>query len=326
MSLIPDINSLAKGILSYDRGCLSRGITLIESGLSSDRDKAQLLLNKLLGHTNSALRIAVTGSPGVGKSSLIEKLGLHLTESGNRIAVLSIDPSSPNTGGSIMGDKTRMPQLAHHEDVFIRPSPSGNTQGGVTHATRSAMLLCEAAGYNPIIIETVGTGQGDYGVRHVVDFVLLLVLPHAGDELQGIKRGILEIADLIAVTKADGDMKSKSGIAAKSYQHALGMRTNKLSIPKVLITSAHDNSGISEVWESIQSLETDALHHGHFQQRRQQQIKDAILEATRSLLLSDFNGSEYRSLNDMQQKVVNSKSTVHEAARRLLNEYLQSQK
>ncbi len=323
MPLSPDIKSLVEGVLSGDRGCLSRAITLVESTHPAHMDKAQILLDQLLDHRQSALRIAITGAPGVGKSSLIEKLGLHLVKSGHRIAVLSVDPSSPKTGGSIMGDKTRMIQLSNHKNAFIRPSPSGNTQGGITNATRSTILLCEAARYHPILIETVGAGQGDYTVSNVVDFVLLLVLAHAGDELQGIKRGILETADLIAVTKADGSMKADASIAVKTYRRAIAMNPNKSEIPKVLMTSAQDNLGIADIWESITALETDAIHHGRFQQRRQLQIKDAILETTKMLLLSDFNASPHLSttLDHLKQQVIDTESTVHQAAHILLDQY-----
>jgi len=323
MPLSVEINSLAEGISSDDRGCLSRGITLIESTLPAHIEMSQLLLNRLISNSNSALRIAITGAPGVGKSSLIEKLGIHLVESGHRIAVLSVDPSSPKTGGSIMGDKTRMSQLANHKDAFIRPSPSGNSHSGVTHTTRSTVLLCEAAGYNPILIETIGTGQGDYGVRHIVDFVLLLVLAHAGDELQGIKRGILETTDLVVVTKADGDMKAKTSIAEKTYRRALAMNVSQSKIPEVLITSAKENTGIPAVWESIKSLESAAIKRGDFQQRRHQQSKDAILETARKLLLSEFDESELMSttLNGLQQQVLANESTVYQAARTLLDYY-----
>jgi len=323
MPQIPEIESLARGIPLGDRSCLSQGITLVESTLQTHAEAAERLCKALLSKSGSgsALRVAITGAPGVGKSTLIESLGIHLIESGNRVAVLSIDPSSPQTSGSILGDKTRMSRLIKHPDVFIRPSPSGNFRGGITHATRSAILLCEAAGYNPILIETVGTGQGDYAVRQVVDLVLLLVLAHAGDELQGIKRGILETADLIAVTKADGELKAKASSAAKAYRRALSFYPNPLGTPKVLTSSAYENIGISEIWRILKDLERVAYKNGHFDQQRQEQTNLAILETAKTLLMSRF--SQSKSVHDaarkIQKEIMDGQCTINHAAQKVLD-------
>ena len=323
MPRTPEVKSLANGILFGDRASLSQGITLAESTLKEHVETSERLLEAILPKTSAALRVAITGAPGVGKSTLIEALGMNLVESGNRVAVLSIDPSSPRTGGSIMGDKTRMPRLSKHLNAFIRPSPSGNISGGIARATRSATILCEAAGYNPILIETVGTGQGDYAVRQNADIVLLLVLAHAGDELQGIKRGILETADLIAVTKADGELKEKASLTAKAYRRALALYPSRFGTPKVLISSALKDEGITDVWSTIQDLEQKTRTDGYFEKQRQQQTELAVLETTKALLLTEFSTSELvqRALRDIQKQVVEGQCTVNHAAQKLLRIY-----
>ena len=320
----PDIESLANGILDGDRKSLSQAITLIESSLPSHVNASQKLLSQALSSTTSALRIAVTGAPGVGKSSLIETLGIQLVETGHKVAVLSIDPSSPRTGGSIMGDKTRMARLSSHRYAFIRPSPSGHSSGGITHSTRSAMLLCEAAGYDTVLIETVGAGQGNYAVGQIVDVMLLLVHSHAGDELQGIKRGILEMADLIAVTKSDSGMQDKAAIAAKTYRRALTMRSHPSKIPPVLTVSAHEGTGITDLWDAIETLVHQARSEGFFESRRQKQIEHAIIDAAKTLLLHEFHHSEVmtESLEDLTSQVLSMNCSVHHAARRLVSQFI----
>lgn len=318
----PEIEPLAKGILAGDRKSLSQGITLLESTVEMDRETSDRLLSSLLPKSNTALRVAVTGAPGVGKSTFIEALGLHLVESGNKVAVLTIDPSSPRTGGSILGDKTRMPRLAKHPDSFIRPSPSGTFTGGLAHATRSAILLCDAAGYNPVLVETVGTGQGEYAARQIVDVVLLLVLAHAGDELQGIKRGILETADLIAVTKADGPLMEKASLTAKTYRRALSLSTNRSEIPKIMISSALEHTGIAEIWDAVKEFEYKARQNGQFDRRRHEQIKFAIFEAAKELFLARFSKSErlQHELEQLQKQVIRGECTVNKAAHILLRD------
>jgi len=321
-----DLESLSDGVLNGDRKSLSQAITLMESSLPSHFEISQTLLTRLLPSTGTSLRIAITGAPGVGKSSLIEMLGMQLVEAGRKVAVLSIDPSSPRTGGSIMGDKTRMTKLAKHRHAFIRPSPSGHTLGGVTHSTRSTMLLCEAAGYDPVLIETVGVGQSDYTVGQIVDFVILLVLSHAGDELQGIKRGILEMADLIVVTKSDGAMKEKASLAAKTYRRALAMASHPRKIPPVMTVSAQENTGITDLWDSIKNLVDQSRHEGSFEHRRQQQIKHAIVDMASTLLLNDLNHSNAMTdaLEDLKRQVLSMKCSVHRAAHMLVDQYLHS--
>ncbi|MCY3594469.1 MAG: methylmalonyl Co-A mutase-associated GTPase MeaB [Bacteroidota bacterium] len=318
----PEIESLAEGILAGDRMSLSQGITLLESTLEADQETSERLLSSLLPKTDTALRVAVTGAPGVGKSTFIEALGMHLVESGNKVAVLTIDPSSPRTGGSILGDKTRMPRLAKHPDSFIRPSPSGTVTGGLAHATRSTILLCNAAGYNPILVETVGTGQGEYTARQTVDVVLLLVLAHAGDELQGIKRGILETADLIAVSKADGPLKERASLTAKTYRRALALSPSRSVIPKVMISSALENTGIADIWDAIKEFEHTARKNGQLDQRRHEQIKFAIFEAAKELFLTRFSRSEdlQHELQQLQKQVIQGECTVNKAAHILLRD------
>ena len=295
----------------------------MESTLESHIKASEDLLSLLVSKTGDALRVAVTGAPGVGKSTCIEALGMHVAESGNKVAVLTVDPSSPRTGGSILGDKTRMPRLAKHPNSFIRPSPSGEIAGGLAHSTRSAIHLCDAAGYNPIFIETVGTGQGEYAARQVVDIVLLLVLAHAGDELQGIKRGILETADLIAVTKADGSLKDRASAAAKIYRRSLGLYSKRILPQKVLVTSAVENIGIADIWNEIKNVEATARKNGSFEEQRKEQIKLALMETAKECILAHFTHSEnfQNELQDIQKQVLEGKYTLKDAVQTLLRPY-----
>lgn len=261
------------GLLNGDRVILGKAITLIESNLDADKILAQELLNSILPHTGNSIRVGITGVPGVGKSTFIEAFGKSLTSKNKKIAVLAIDPTSQRTQGSIMGDKTRMEELAHDSLAFIRPSPSGNTLGGVANKTRETMLLCEAAGFEVIIIETVGVGQSETVVKEMVDFFLLLMLAGAGDELQGIKRGIMEMADGIVITKADGDNKQKANNARMEYLHALHLfppAENKWS-PPVLTCSAVENSGLHEIWEMILDYSIKMKGSGFWDDNRHQQ-------------------------------------------------------
>src|SRR5918993_89376 len=221
MALIADLNRLANGIRAGDRATLARAITLIESKRADHRKAAHRLVQELLPETGKAMRVGITGAPGVGKSLTIDALGSYLTRRGHKVAVLAVDPSSTRTGGSILGDKTRMPRLAANASAFVRPSPSSGTLGGVAAKTRETMLLCEAAGFDVILVETVGVGQSETAVADLTDFFLVLMLPGAGDELQGIKKGVLELADMIAVNKADGDGAARAMAAAAEYRGAL---------------------------------------------------------------------------------------------------------
>lgn len=278
------------GILSGNRVILSRAITLIESQLLQDKTLAQDLLEQLLPHTGQSIRIGITGVPGVGKSTFIEVFGKNITDQNKKIAVLAIDPTSQITKGSIMGDKTRMEELSHNPLAYIRPSPAGNTLGGVANKTRETILLCEAAGYEIILVETVGVGQSETVVKGMVDFFLLLMLAGAGDELQGIKRGIIEMADAIAITKADGDNLQSSKNARLEYLNALHLYPashNNWQTP-VLTCSAINNSGITEIWDTILLYVKKMKSNDFWEQNRQKQNVEWLYTFIRQTLEEDF--------------------------------------
>ena len=272
----PSIEQLAKAIRAGDRATLARAITLVESKRADHRQSAHQLVQLLLPQTGKALRIGITGSPGVGKSTSIETLGRYLTGRGHKVAVLAVDPSSNRTGGSILGDKTRMAELAGDPNAFIRPSPSSGTLGGVAAKTRETMLLCEAAGYDVILVETVGIGQSETAVAEMTDFFLVLMLPGAGDELQGIKKGVVELADMIAVNKADGDNLARARAAAAEYRAALHILKPPSPnwTPPVATYSALTGNGIAEVWAAIESYRDKLTASGELaDKRRGQQVK-----------------------------------------------------
>ena len=264
------------GVLEQNRVMLSRTITLIESSLPAHQELAGNIIDQLLPHTGKAVRLGITGVPGAGKSTFIDSFGSLLTERGHRVAVLAIDPSSARSGGSILGDKTRMLKLSINENAFIRPSPSGGTLGGVARKTRETMLACEAAGFDVIIIETVGVGQSETAVSSMVDFFLVLMIAGAGDELQGIKKGILEIADAIIINKADGENKNRAEQARREYETAVHLLTpaSKNWTPPVMTCSALKEDGLSEVWEMISDHRDIGLKSGEHNQRRKQQALD----------------------------------------------------
>lgn len=269
-------------LIAGDRRTLARAITLIESRAEADRRESSLLLDSVLSRTGRSQRIAVTGAPGVGKSTFINGLGLHLIGRGHKVAVLAIDPTSPRSGGSILGDKTRMEELAKEQDAFIRPSPAGDHLGGVAHRTREALLLCEAAGFDVVVVETVGVGQSEVEVAGMVDFVIVLVQPNAGDELQGIKRGIVEFADLIVVNKADGESIAAATRAQAEYQGALRLRGNAGERePRALTCSARDRVNIDVVWQDVEELLADARGSGALERRRSDQDAARIRAADR---------------------------------------------
>lgn len=287
-----DVQSLANEILEGNIASLSKGLTYAESSLKAHRLIANQLLSILYSKSGKSIRIGITGIPGVGKSTFIESLGLYLANQGLKVAVLAIDPSSSKTKGSILGDKTRMNDLSQHPLAFIRPSPSGGSLGGVAKKTRESIFLCEAAGFEVILIETVGVGQSETSVKSMVDFFVLLMLAGAGDELQGIKRGIMEMTDLLVVNKADGENKRAAQVAAAEYKRAMHLFPPNLNewIPEVSTASAIENTGIDTIWEIIKKFENQQKTKGYFQNERElqneewfktffsQELEDLILE------------------------------------------------
>lgn len=283
----------AQGVRAGDTAVLARAITLIESSRRQHQRLAQELLQELLPDTGNAYRVGITGIPGVGKSTLIDQLGTNLTAAGHSVAVLAVDPTSSRSGGSILGDKTRMPRLAHDDNAFVRPSPTSGTLGGVTRKTRETMALCEAAGFDIVIVETVGVGQSETAVAEMVDFFLVLMLPGAGDELQGIKKGVLEIADMIAVNKADCGNEKRATQTASEYRSALHILT-PASIhwtPPVMTVSAKKNIGLDELWKQIEMHRAKLTQSGEFQERRQTQavkwMYDMLEDWLRSIISDD---------------------------------------
>jgi LAO/AO transport system kinase len=269
----PTLDAYVAGVRSGDRAMLARAITLVESTKSEHQSRAQELLQALLPATGGALRLGVTGVPGVGKSTTIDELGMNLTARGHKVAVLAVDPTSKRTGGSILGDKTRMSRLAQEPKAFIRPSPTSGTLGGVTRKTRETMALCEAAGFDVIIVETVGVGQSEIAVADMVDFFLVLLLAGGGDDLQGIKKGIIEIADMIAINKADGDNVIRAERAAAEYRAALQILNppSPTWSPTVITISGRDNKGLDKLWDKIMEHRTALTASGEFAERRQRQ-------------------------------------------------------
>ncbi len=285
-----DIEALAKGVLAGDRRALARAITLVESARSDHRAQAEALLTRLAGSGREALRIGLSGTPGVGKSTFIEALGMYLIRQGKRVAVLAVDPSSARSGGSILGDKTRMGDLARASDAFIRPSPAGSQLGGVARRTRDAVAVCEAAGFDVVIVETVGVGQSEVQVAGMSDIFVLLLAPAGGDELQGVKRGIMEIADIILINKADGALKPAAERTRADYAGALGLMRKRPEdpegYPKVLLVSALTGAGIPEAWAAFEELADWRRAHGFWQARRAKQRQGWFEEELRAGLLA----------------------------------------
>jgi LAO/AO transport system kinase len=267
------VSTLAEGIARGDRRSLAMGITLVESTLAAHHEQAGVLLERLLPSTGKGARMGITGVPGVGKSTFIEAFGLYLVSQGHRVAVLAVDPSSSISGGSILGDKTRMPLLSISESTFIRPSPASGSLGGVASKTREAMLLCEAAGYDVVLVETVGVGQSEYVVASMVDFFLVLMLPGAGDELQGIKRGILELADALAINKADGDNVPRAERARAEYLAAFHLlRSGGTWEPPVVTVSAAEARGMDEIWKIVRAHRERMTETGELAAKRANQL------------------------------------------------------
>lgn len=285
-----DLDTLATGLVKGDRRALARAITLVESTRHEHRQLANALLESLARFSGNSVRLGITGVPGVGKSTFIESFGNFVIDQGHRVAVLAVDPSSSISGGSILGDKTRMEILSRREQAFIRPSPAGKTLGGVARRTRETLLLCEAAGYNYIIVETVGVGQSETMVSEMTDMFLLLLLPGGGDELQGMKRGITELADLILVNKADGDQKAIANHTVADYRSALQFMSRKHNSwePRVSPCSALSNDGIRDIWEQIRSFVETLQASGEWHQRRSRQAVDWLWREVSDGLLADL--------------------------------------
>lgn len=309
-----------------DRAALGRAITLVESRRADDRPDADALLERLLPHAGGALRVGITGMPGVGKSTLIEALGRRLTAAGHRVAVLAVDPSSARSGGSILGDKTRMPELAHDPRAFIRPSPSGGALGGVARRTRETIVVVEAAGYDVVLVETVGVGQSEVMVANMVDFFLVLTLAGGGDELQGIKRGILELADLLVVTKADGDNAAAARRARAEYRGALALMQPRSPEwkPRVEVCSAVTGEGLEALWAAVEEHRVALQGSGAWDLRRGEQrvhwlwqsIRDGLEEA-----LAGHEGVKAR-LGELEAAVREGRSTPDGAAAEVLAVFL----
>jgi LAO/AO transport system kinase len=285
---------LAERLIGGDRRALARAITLIESTRPDHRDQADRLIARLLANTGSSLRLGISGVPGVGKSTFIEAFGLHLIEAGRRVAVLAVDPSSPKTGGSILGDKTRMEALSRHPDAFIRPTPSGGTLGGVARRTREAMLCVEAAGFDTVLIETVGVGQSETAVAGLTDMFVLLLTPAGGDDLQGIKKGIVELADLIVVNKADGELTAAAERARRDYTAALHLLRPPAGEwrPKVMKCSALDGQGIGAVWDAVGEFHRLARDSDRFEARRAEQAARWMWDEITETLMAELRADD----------------------------------
>ncbi|MDH4473403.1 MAG: methylmalonyl Co-A mutase-associated GTPase MeaB [Fluviicola sp.] len=310
--------SLFEALRSGNRTALSSSITLLESSLEKDREIATAIIRLCLPFSGNSVRIGITGVPGVGKSSFIERFGMELIHEGKRIAVLAIDPTSERTGGSILGDKTRMQQLSQEENAFIRPSAAGNTLGGVARKTRETIILCEAAGYDTILVETVGVGQSETMVHSMVDFFLLLLLAGAGDELQGIKRGIMEMADGLAVTKADGENDQRAKLAQRELKNAIHLFPPTASgwIPEVHTCSSVTGERIDAVRNMIHRFEEHAKIKGSFLQNRKDQDRNWMHETLRSLLLEGLylNPAIHQRTLEMEEAVRQGNISAFEAA------------
>lgn len=326
MSAASDPQALAPAVLAGQRRALARAITLIESTRPDHREAAEALLDALLPHTGKSIRIGISGVPGVGKSSFIETFGLHVIDRGHRVAVLAVDPSSRRSGGSILGDKTRMEELSRDERAFIRPSPSGGTLGGVARRTREALLACEAAGFDVIIVETVGVGQSETAVADLVDLFLLLLVPGGGDELQGLKKGIVEIADMIVVNKADGDLADAALRAARDYQNALHLLrpSSPNWTPPVLRCSALTGLGIDEVWTTVERYRDIMVEADELASRRTLQAQAWMWNEVAENLMMRFRCHPriVAALPAMEARVAAGSATPTAAAQNLLNAFL----
>jgi LAO/AO transport system kinase len=321
---LKDEQYYSEGVLAQDKRIVAKTITLIESSLGQHRSVARQVINRLLPETGKAVRLGISGVPGAGKSTFIESLGTLLVEKGHRVAVLAVDPSSKRSGGSVLADKTRMEKLSVAENAFIRPSPSGGTLGGVARKTRETMLVCEAAGYDVMIVETVGVGQSETTVASMVDFFLLLMIAGAGDELQGIKKGVLEVADAIAVNKADGDNVERAERACQQFENALHYLTPASPVwtPRAMTCSSLelDNPGILKIWETILEHRRLYLESGALENKRQQQALDWMWSLLKEGLRERFfsNPNIVKRLPQMTRSVEKGEITPTAAADELL--------
>ena len=317
---------LALRILNRDKAALSEAITLVESTKKEHNEEAQKLLSQMLPHSGKSIRIGITGVPGVGKSTFIENFGEYLIAQGKKVAVLAIDPSSEKSGGSILGDKTRMVELSNNDNAFIRPSATAGSLGGVARKTRETVILCEAAGFDVILIETVGVGQSEIAVHSMTDFFLLLMLSGAGDELQGIKRGIMEMADSILITKTDGKNIKQANLARSQYKNALHLfpANENNWVPKVETVSAYENKGIDKVWDIIQQFEDLTKPSGWFEKKRQRQQHFWLKEEIKEKLLLNFNSKAgiQEKIKEVQEKMEAGKITSFQASDLILKYYL----
>ncbi|MBN3035258.1 MAG: methylmalonyl Co-A mutase-associated GTPase MeaB [Bacteroidales bacterium] len=318
------------GILSGDRTILSRAITLVESALPAHHELAQEIIESCLPHSGKSVRVGITGVPGVGKSTFIEALGKLLTGMGYHLAVLAVDPSSRRSKGSILGDKTRMEELASDPNAFIRPSPSAGSLGGVARKTKETIILCEAAGFDVIFVETVGVGQSETAVHSMVDFFLLLMLTGAGDELQGIKRGIMEMADAIIIHKADGDNRQKAIMARKEYENALHLLPPPESgwTPRAGICSSINGEGITEVWEMITEYMSLTRSNGYLESHRMVQDRDILMDTIRQSLSDRFlqDPSVRGNLPGAEEEIRSGRLSAYQAARKLIDLYFTDKK
>jgi LAO/AO transport system kinase len=321
-----DLDELLRGIRENDRAALGRAITLVESNSPDHRRRAQELLTELLPNTGGARRIGISGVPGVGKSTFIESFGLRLVEDGHRVAVLAVDPSSSVSRGSILGDKTRMEKLASSDDAFIRPSPTGGSLGGVARKTREAILVCEAAGYDVVLVETVGVGQSETAVAGMVDFFLLLELTGAGDDLQGIKRGILELADLISINKADGDNLEAAQRARAELERALTIlrpRGDDGWTPRVVTSSGLTGDGLDEIWTIIEEHHAVVSANGALERRRQKQLLEWMWSLVDEGLRSAVREHEEvaSKVENLEHEVLDGRITPTAAAEEILERF-----